>query len=204
MAKQTLYVFDFDDCIITNHSVDLNSFNVILRNHHLRVLSKRQLLRLRYRDLRADDIFRYVTRGPVKQLVRERRELLQSPEIWRHARLNTGARQALQTIASRNQRAVIATNKPETLVHSLLARLSISRHIEAVYTCHDKAALVRRLIKENPGIAFVFVSDSEEDLISVKTLAVKSYCMFNSYKNKSKMRAITKVVTSLEEVVCES
>lgn len=97
---------------------------------------------------------------------------------------------------------MIATNKPENLVYPLLARFRIRRYVEAVYSSHDKAALVRRLMKKNLGAEFVFASDSEEDLLSVKTLAMKSYCMFNSYKNKRKLQAIAKVITSLEEVVC--
>jgi phosphoglycolate phosphatase-like HAD superfamily hydrolase len=198
-ATRTLYVFDFDDTLITNQSVDLEVFNTVLAKHHLPLLTGQKLLALRQKGLLAEDIFRQIVRDPIGPLLEERRALLNDVPIWKHAVLNKGVKAALSIIKSRQQTVIVITKKEARLTERILDLLGIRMFIDEVHTSDEKHVLLAALLQQHPSDKVVFVSDDVEELRHMQRLPVTTYCFASAYKDQRAMSAM--LIRSLEEIL---
>jgi len=199
MFDKTLYVFDFDDTLITNRAVDLEAFNSVLVKHNLPVLTAQQLLALRKKGLVAEGIFKMLTTGTVDRLVAQRRALLNDVPIWKHVQLNKGVASALKKIKVAQHPVVILTKKQSRLTEQILDVLGIRTFIDAVHTSSEKHTVLPEIIREYAPAKTVFVSDDVAEMQLMQALPVTLFCFKNAYKNQTAMA--DKLISSLEDIL---
>lgn len=198
--QKTFYFFDFDDTLVNNHDVDFQSFNIILKKHGLPLLRRRNLLSLRKKGLLAEDIFKSIAKES-NILIKERKNLLSKEAVWKHLKLNRGVKKTLRRIKSRGDDIIIITKKKKDLVKRILVSMKISVFIDGIYTSERKHKIILEFRNKFPKRGMIFVSDSEEDIIPVKRLGLKTYFFYNDYKDIKNLRKISKVITSLDEIL---
>ena len=199
ISNKTLYIFDFDDTLITNRAVDLEAFNGVLVKHNLTLLTAQQLLALRKKGLVAESIFKMLTTDAVDRLVAERRALLNDIKIWKHAQLNTGVKSTLKKIKATRQPIVILTKKQSRLTKQILNALCIRTFIDSVYTSNEKHTVLSKIIQQYAPTKTVFVSDDVAEMQPMQALPVTLFCFENAYKNQTAMT--DKLISSLENIL---
>lgn len=199
MSDKTLYVFDFDDTLITNRVVDLKAFNNVLVKHNLPLLTAQQLLTLRRKGLVAEGIFKILTKGAVDGFVAERRKLLNDVPIWKHAQLNTGVASTLKKIKAAQHPVVILTKKQARFTEQILEILGIRTLIDAVHTSSEKQTVLDEIIRQHAPAKTIFVSDDVAEMQLMQSLPVTLFCFKSAYKDQTAMA--DKLITSLEDIL---
>ncbi len=201
-----LVIFDFDDTLVDNKTLDYESFKHISRKLNLFMFSHNEIIQMRNKGLLAKDIIcRMISRSQkkhdVEYCLEVRNKFLQSVDAVNFLRLRPEAKKTLQILRRKGTKIVLTTlRRHDRSVKIFLKRSKISKYFDAIYSSGDirlnldtkdrmVAILVKALfyhsamrdfrIRKSQAIA---VGNSAVDMLAASLMHLKALQVSGSYQ----------------------
>jgi len=142
-------IFDFDDTIVDNTYLDVDSFQKICRLYNLPVISKNQIIRWRKNGMLAKNIFMKIivnqNNTKIDICVKKRLEYLSKGGGGiRFAKMKHNVYKTFYKIKKgKNIVVVITTRENKSIVKEILKKFKIEIYVDKIYTARDSKVKVK-------------------------------------------------------------
>lgn len=225
MNKSGLVLVDFDDTLIDNTGLDLDSFHHITKIYNLPDIDDNIILCWRKNGMLAKNILqRLLTNRNDISLdicVKKRLEYLKMGGGGvRLVKIRTGVRNTLKQIKKKGYFIAIVTSREDkNIVKKTIRNLRLNNQIDSIYCASDirdkrndfkscikiKKSLYKLALKnylpELKNKKVVSVGNLKADVIAAKKLKIKPIAIKGSYRFDSGISKICKTITNFEELI---
>jgi len=220
-----LIIIDFDDTLIDNTNLDLDSFHYIIKKNHLKKIKDDKIIRWRKNGMLARNILRrLITKksNTLENSVKDRLEYLR-----RGGRgvslitLHKGVRETLKKLKEMDYFIVIVTSREDkSMVKKTIQFLKISHFIDKIYCNSDfkktkkrnprdyvelKTYLYQLSLRENHSKIgekkVLVVGNLKADIIAAKNLKLDSVAIKGSYRFDSGISKMTSVIGNFNSIL---
>ena len=225
MNKLGLLIIDFDDTLIDNTKLDLDSFHYIAKIYNLSAINDNTIMRWRKNGMIAKNILcrlfgeRYDM--PLDVCVKKRLEYLKrGGGGLRLVRIRRGAKDTLKQLRKVGYSIVVVTSRDDkTVVKKIIKNLYLDNLIDSIYCASDITAknanlkncveLKKRLyrlalkdhIADTTSKKVIVIGNLKADVIAAKSLKIKPIAIKGSYRFDSGISKMCKTITNFKELV---
>ncbi|MDE1766238.1 MAG: HAD family hydrolase [Thaumarchaeota archaeon] len=219
-----LVIFDFDDTLIDNTLLDMDSFRYVLDTFHLPQASYKTLIRWRKNGTIAKNIFRRIIKKKnnmlLEKCVSARLEYLaRGGGGVKLANAKTGAKETLRQIKKNNNFiVVVSSRKDKSIIKKILKNLEMVQYIDEIYCAEDcKECLGKKFSATNMKIKlyklalsdFKFNSDEKplaignlkSDIVAARKSNMIPIAISGSYRFDSGISKKARTIKDLHEVL---
>jgi len=201
-----LIIIDFDDTLIDNTKLDLDSFHYVIKNHHLKKITDTKIIRWRKNGMLAKNILnRLKTKksDTLENCVSDRLDYLKKGGGGVSLiTLREGVKETLEKIKKMKYFVVVVTSREnKTIVKKTLHYLKIEQFIGKIYSSSDyleihknkfsdcieiKTQLYKLVLKKNSSKIdrkkVIVVGNLKADIIAANKLKLSSIAIKGSYR----------------------
>lgn len=207
-------IFDFDDTLISNKQLDFESFKHTCEYFETKSPTKNELHKQRKKGLLARDIVKNIVHKSknsfsINDFLNYRKNFLLSKESNSFLELRSDTKNLLSFLKRNEVKCYLCSVRSnKKLLLNFLNENNISKYFSKILTPSDlkinldntilsnrvliKNSLIKNFLKGISHNNFIFVGDSEEDLISANNFSIKFILFEKEYSNnKFKSNIIT-------------
>ena len=220
-----LLIIDFDDTLIDNTNLDLDSFRYIAKTHNLANIEDNVIIKWRKNGMLARNILKRLLKNQkdtsLNDCIKIRLEYLKRSDGGINlAKIRLGVRSTLHEIKKRGYFiAVITSRENKTIVEKIIKNLQLSGYIDNIYCASDiqnnkinlkdcielKKHLYELALQEYlPKIKkqkVVAIGNLKADIIAAKKLKIKPIAIKGSYRYDSGISKLAKTIENFQEVL---
>jgi len=219
----TLFIFDFDDTLIDNTLLDLDSFRFVAKKYNLNFVDDSLILKWRRNGMIAINILKRIHDNYNNFL-----------DVWKKARLEylknggggihlvkskSGAREVLTELKNKNHLIILVTSRVNLLVlKKILQKLGFNDLINSIYSANDFHKIKKRWPKNNLELKTILyelalkqhlkkiknrkvivVGNLKSDIIPAKKMKLNHIAIKGSFRYDSGIKKISKTIENLDE-----
>lgn len=220
-----LIIIDFDDTLIDNTYLDLDSFRHIAEIYNLSNIDDNVIIKWRKNGMVARNILKRLLKNQknisLNNCIKIRLEYLKKGNGGINlAKIRTGVRKTLQEIKKRGYFvAVITSRENKTIVKKIIKNLQLSSYIDNIYSASDiqnnkinlkdcielKKCLYELALQEYlPKIKkqkVIAIGNLKADIIAAKKLRIKPIAIKGSYRYDSGISKLAKTIENFQDVL---
>jgi len=221
----SLIILDFDDTLIDNTKLDLDSFHYIIKKNHLKKIKDDKIIRWRKNGMLARNILRILiikNNNTLENSVKDRLDYLRKGgKGISSIILREGVRETLKKLKAMNYFIVVVTSRDDkSIVKKTLQFLKISHLIDKIYSNSDfqktkkrnprdyvelKTYLYQLSLTDNHSKIgekkVLVVGNLKADIIAAKNLKLDSVAIKGSYRFDSGIIKMTSVVCDFNSIL---
>jgi len=221
--KPKLIIFDFDDTLLDNTLIDIESFNFLSKKYGLLKIKDKKIISWRKNGMLAKNIIKNMIKNKKNVLlndcIKERLEYLRNDGGVELSREKENAKKVLQELKKQGNYNIIVSNREnKKFIIKILKKLHISLYINAVYckTYNEKKKIKIDNIKLKEELYRKVISDLESkhnisnvivvgnlksDIIAAKKLKIRTIGIKGSFRYDSGLSKITHTIENLEDLL---
>jgi phosphoglycolate phosphatase-like HAD superfamily hydrolase len=223
--KKIGLILDFDDTIINNTKLDLDSFHYIARIYNLPPIDDKTIIRWRKNGMLAKNILQRLIRQRIDisldTCIKKRLEYLKvGAGGIKLAETKVGVINALKQLKRRGYFITVVTSRQDkALVKKIINYQQLSSWIDEIYCASDltnkkfdfkdcielKKSLYNLVLKNHfPKLQneqIVAVGNLKADIIAAKQLRIKPIAIKGSYRFDSGISRLCKTITDFDELL---
>lgn len=225
MNKSGLVLVDFDDTLIDNTNLDLDSFRHIAKLHNLVNIEDNIIIKWRKNGMLARNILKHLLKNQknisLNNCIKIRLDYLKKGGGGINlVRIRTGAITTLQEIKKRGYFvAVITSRENKIIVRKIIKNLQLSSYIDSIYCASDiqnnkielkdcielKKHLYNLALQEYlPKIKkqkVIAIGNLKADIIAAKKLKIKPIAIKGSYRYDSGISKLAKTIENFQDAL---
>ncbi len=198
-------IFDFDDTLVNNYPLDFESFRYTCEYFGIQSPSKNDIHKQRKKGLIAKKIIMEILSKSkksfnVNDFLDYRRNFLTSPESNSFLELRKDAKSLLSYLEKNGVKCYLCSIRSDKkLITNFLKKKNISKYFSKILTPSDlrinldsnnfsnrvliKNSLIKNILKKRQTDNFIFIGDSQEDLISANNFFIEFILFKKDYFN---------------------
>lgn len=217
-----LVIFDFDDTIIDNSLLDIDSFEYVSNLYKLPKNSQKQIIRWRKNGMLADNIFKRILKNrkqpSLEKCVKTRLEYLARGEGLDLIRPKEGAVKTFHEIKKQgNVIVIVTTRNQKRIVKNILKKIRLDKYVDEIFCETDHSQLQNQSmnyvkLKENlyklalektnhKTEKSIVIGNLKSDIIAAKKLKITPFAIKGSYRFDSGISKLAKTIDSLPDVL---
>jgi phosphoglycolate phosphatase-like HAD superfamily hydrolase len=225
MNKFGLIIVDFDDTIIDNTRLDLDSFRYITKMYSLLPINDNTIIHWRKNGMLARNILQKLIRDrndiSLDICVKKRLEYLRTGSGGiRLAKIRTGVKNTLEQIKEKGYFVAIVTSRQDkNIVKKIIRNLQLTNKIDKIYCASDiidkridfkncielKKSLYKLVLKNHltklTNKKVIAVGNLRADVIAAKQMKIKPIAIKGSYRFDSGISKLCKTITNFDELL---
>lgn len=220
-----LIIFDFDDTIIDNTLLDLDSFRYLTKNYRLDFIDDQKILRWRRKGMLAKNIIKKMTQKnknyELELLIKARLDYLKKGGLGlKLVRPKPCVNAVLRKLKEDGYHIVIATSRTNfPIIKKILKKIQVDEFIDSVYYfqhfVRNKSKYPENYNQLKKNLYELAISDYEmkskidrtivvgnlkSDIIPAIELKIENFAIKGSYRFDTGIKKLTKTLESLDEL----
>ncbi len=218
MNNNSLIIFDFDDTVVDNSTLDYMGFKIPCQKLGMRVPTKSKLIMYRKKGMLAKEIIQIFSNDQekLKEFLKLRKIFLKN-ESFTYLKVKPYSTLVFKKLIKNNKLIISTANNNPKMINKFLKENNLDKFFKKIFSINDlgiklendnfsnriiiKTSLLRLISKnyKNSITHFIFIGNSLEDYHAAKKLKIKFIYFSNTYLQNPKINNLIKI-TNMKQI----